>query len=78
MTPQTWAIQWWYEALAAPYGIYIRTTDEASCKRLSVLLYKSRQDLKDPRLASFTIRTAPNDVGKTIWIVKTRKEEAAA
>lgn len=61
-----WA-QFWYQALASPLGIGLRSRDPV---RLKNVLYTARANLHDPSLKSLSIRTAPDSPTNTLWIVK--------
>lgn len=59
-------LAYWYEALASPWGIYLRSPDAA---RLKTLLYNTRVAANDPQLAGLSITHNPQDVKNELWII---------
>lgn len=57
----------WYAALREEYGLRLVLANPNDIKNIQVALYKIRQDLADPELASLSI-CLPNG-GKEVWIV---------
>lgn len=66
-----WA-QFWYDALHANFGIFIKTPDAA---KLKTQLYTTRRHLQDPALAQITIRTSPRDIHGEVWLIKLPNQE---
>jgi len=58
---------YWYEALAAPLGIWITTP---SPHKLKSILYAARIKAADPDLMGLEIRTSVRDPKGEVWIVK--------
>lgn len=57
------AVDWWYQALAAPIGLEIPTDNQ---KYLTQVLYMARQALKDPKLDEISITQAKG----AVWLIK--------
>jgi hypothetical protein len=61
------ATDYWHAALAEPYGLGVIVSDPARAK---TQLYAARKQLALPALDSFTIRTAPRDPARTLYLVR--------
>ena len=60
----------WYEALASPLGIVVKTDDPAGDARE---LYIFRKKLKDPDLETISIMTSPTSPDSELWLVKRQR-----
>ena len=55
-----------YAALSTPHGLVLLTNNPAKAR---AALYTARKTLGDPELARLTIRVAPNNVEKSLWLI---------
>jgi len=58
-----------YQATQAEIGIVVRTDNAAKAR---AALYRFRNSLNDPQLASLSIRVSPDDSEKQLWILSNR------
>lgn len=68
------AVEFMYQALAAPVGIALATQNPAGAK---ALLYSARSAAADPALMGLNIMPSPRAPETEIWLVKSTRELAA-
>ena len=68
-------LDFWYEALAAEFGIVIATSDPEALRQR---LYKARRESGDPDLDSLSVRISPLLPNEEIWIVNDKKSRRAS
>lgn len=63
----TRAVEFLYQALAAPIGIALATQNPVAAK---ALIYSARSAAADPALMGVTIMVSPRDPQSEIWMIK--------
>jgi len=60
-------LEFWYQALATPFGIVIAVSDVEAAKQR---LYQARAKSGDPALSAIQIRVSPVSPSEELWLVR--------